>query len=163
MIRDVEARDAADIARIYDYYVLNSTASFETEPLGTERMSERIAGIYGRFPYIVCEQDGHIVGFCYAHEWKERAAYGGVWETTVYVDRDFTGRGIGVRLMRELIERCREHGCRALIACITAENAASGHLHRRLGFSQVSHFKAVGLKFGRLLDVTDYQLMLIEK
>ncbi len=42
----------------------------------------RIASICGRFPYIVCEQDGHIVGFCYAHEWKERAAYGGIWETT---------------------------------------------------------------------------------
>ena len=160
MIRDVRMRDAEAIVRIYNHYVLNSTASFETEPLTEERMRERIADIGGRFPYIVCEHEGAVAGYCYAHEWKDRAAYDGVLETTVYVDRDFTGRGIGESLMRELIERCRAAGCRALVACITAENAASRRLHSRLGFSQVSRFKSAGLKFGRLLDVTDYQLML---
>ncbi len=160
VIRDVGMRDAADITRIYNHYILDSTASFETAPLTEECMSERIENIRQSFPYLVCECGGRIAGYCYAHAWKERAAYDGVVETTVYVDRDFTGHGIGERLMRALIERLRTTGCRALVACITAENTASRRLHSRLGFVQVSHFKAAGLKFGRLLDVTDYQLML---
>ena len=61
--------------------------------------------------------------------------------------------------MQKLIEACRENGYRALIACITEGNEASNILHERLGFKQVSHFKKVGLKFDRWLDVADYELL----
>ena len=70
------------------------------------------------------------------------------------------GHGIGQVLMDHLIKECRERGYMSLIACITAENEGSRRFHERLGFSQVSDFKRVGYKFGRYLDVTDYQLQL---
>ena len=65
--------------------------------------------------------------------------------------------------MRRLIEECRRRGCHALVACITAENADSRRLHERLGYKQVSLFEEVGRKFGRWLDVTDYELLLNEE
>ena len=91
---------------------------------------------------------------------RKSAAYRYTLETTVYLSPDYLGRGIGKRLMRELIEACRRNGYRALIACITAGNEASIALHTGLGFKQVSHFEQVGRKFGRWLDVVDYELLL---
>lgn len=160
MIRSVTASDAAAIAAIYNEYVLHTTISFETELVSNAAMQKRIIQIAADYPYLVAEEGGRIIGYCYAHPWKERAAYFRTWETTVYLHPQHQGRGIGIRLMQELIDRCRAAGCHALIACITADNTASREFHRRLGFSQVSHFPQVGSKFGRLLDVVDYQLIL---
>ena len=148
LIRSVELRDVDAITDIYNGYVTGGSATFETEPVGTAEMRSRIAGISARFPYLVCEEGGRVAGYCYAHGWKTKAAYRYTLETTVYLSPDYLGRGIGKRLMR------------ALIACITAGNEASIALHTGLGFKQVSHFEQVGRKFGRWLDVVDYELLL---
>lgn len=101
-----------------------------------------------------------IAGYCYAHAWKERAAYRHTLETTVYLASEYQGKGIGKQLMQTLINECRHRGYHALIACITEGNEASNSLHQKLGFKQVSHFEKVGLKFDRWLDVFDYELIL---
>lgn len=161
MIREVRAKeDAAALAAIYNEYVLHTTISFETEAISAARMAERIAGFAAEFPYLVYEEGGEVLGHCYAHRWKERAAYARTWESTIYLAPQACGKGVGQRLMRELIARCRAAGCRVLIACITQGNERSCRLHESLGFRQVSHFHAVGEKFGRLLDVVDYELPL---
>lgn len=160
MIRNVELQDAAQIADIYNGYVKNTDISFETEQVGKAEMQERIRQIAARYPYIVYEKEGRIAGYCYAHEWKERAAYSKTLETTVYLHPAFKRQGIGNALMRALIEECRKSGFHALIACITDDNKGSIALHEQLGFRQVSHFKEVGYKFGRWLGVVDYELLL---
>ena len=76
MIRRVELQDAKAITTIYNEYVGHSVATFETEPLREEDMRNRIAGIAVRFPYFVYEEEGKVVGYCYAHLWKERAYVG---------------------------------------------------------------------------------------
>ncbi len=160
VIREVDQRDAAEIAAIYNHYVVSTTVSFETEPLSPEDMLRRIRNLSSGYPYFVAVVDGRVEGYCYAHPWKERAAYSLTWETTVYL-RDGIGRsGLGRMLMTRLIDACRQRGCRSLIACITAENEASVSFHRSLGFMQVSDFKKVGFKLGRFLDVVDFQLLL---
>ena len=138
MIRRVELRDSKTIADIYNEYVMHSVVTFETKPLNEEEMRSRIIEIFKNFPYWVYEIDDRVVGYCYAHPWKQRAAYKYTLETTVYVSPDH-----------------------ALIACITSGNEVSDSLHLKLGFKQVSFFEQVGLKFGRWLDVADYQLLLI--
>lgn len=160
LYRNVVPDDAAEICRIYNPFVTDTTVSFEQEPLSEEAMRRRIEDIASQYPYIVCEVDGHIAGYCYVHTWKERAAYGGTMETTIYLDDRYKHQGIAKELMTLLIDRCRHLGYHSLIACITADNEESCHFHARLGFRLVSHFKAVGHKFGRDLDVVDYQLML---
>lgn len=160
MIREVTIQDARAIAGIYNEYVRTSTATFETEPVSVQEMSRRIGEISAIYPYFVYEEDGIVLGYCYAHGWKERTAYSLTWETTVYVDNASQGRGIGWQLMEHLIEACRQAGAHVLVACITGGNEKSVRLHQWLGFQQVSHFRQVGLKFGHWLDVVDFQLSL---
>lgn len=160
-IRQVTPADSEAILNIYNHYVTDTVISFETEPLTLDEMSRRIESISASYPYFVCENpDGSIAGYCYVHQWKERAAYSKTLETTIYLSPDSTGSGIGHELMETLIDACRAAGFETLIACITYGNHASCRLHEKLGFTRVSHFHRVGRKFGLSLDVVDYQLTL---
>ena len=161
MIRQVKLQDSKVIVDIYNEYIVHSVATFETEYLHEDEMQSRIAKISADFPYWVCEKDNKVVGFSFAHPWRQQAAYKYTLETTVYVSSDYVGMGVGKALMERLIEECRQRGYHALIACITSENEPSKSLHLKLGFKQVSIFKQVGTKFGRWLDVIDYELLLI--
>lgn len=166
-IRCVTLDDAPAIAEIYNYYILNTAISFETEPVSSTVMRERIDAICSSLdgdatsPYFVCEIAGRVVGYSYAHPWKERSAYHRSLETTVYVSHDCLHRGIGLALMKRLIDSLRSAGhTHVLIACITGGNESSCRLHEKLGFKQVSCFKEVGYKFGRFIDVVDYELII---
>ena len=163
MIREVTLHDAAAIAAIYNDYILHSTISFETEPLTVEAMRDRIAHIAADYPYFVAEEEGVVTGYCYAHPWKERAAYGHTLETTVYLSPQSQNRGLGKQLMQRLIDECRHRGYRALIACITGNNETSRAFHARLGFTKVSLLQELGYKLGQCLDVVDYELLLVAK
>ena len=158
--RKVEEQDILQITELYNWYILNGVESFETEPLSVEDMRRRVTDISLRFPYYVAVEEGRVEGYCYAHPWKERAAYAHTFETTIYLRPAAKRQGIGTGLMSLLISDCRQMGCRALIACITGENTSSIAFHRRLGFEQVSLFRSVGYKHGRWLDVVDMELLL---
>ena len=160
MIRKVKPADSKAIAVIYNKYITDSTVTFETHPVSENEMERRIFDIASRYPYLVCETGQGVVGYAYAHTWKEKAAYDKTWETTVYLSPQYQGKGMGKQLMDRLIDECRKQGCHVLIACITAENEGSIAFHRKLGFKQVSCFEKVGVKFGRGLDVVDYELLL---
>lgn len=160
MIRPVKTEDAESIAAIYNEYILNTDISFETDAVTTEEMRLRIYEISTKFPYFVFEIDGKVVGYCYAHLWKSRAAYKHTLETTVYIAKSYQGQGIGRKLMEKLIESCKQQGYKVLIACITEDNQKSCQMHEKLGFKQVSHFEKVGCKFGRWLGVLDFELIL---
>lgn len=157
MIRPPQPADTAGIAALYNRYVRHSTATFETQPLSEEQMGRRLAEAPVCF---VCERQGAVAGFCYAHAWKQRSACRHTLEATVYVAPEYTGQGIGRRLVEQLVEACRTAQCHALIACITADNRASRRLFEAAGFRCVSHFEQVGRKFDRWLDVVDYELLL---
>lgn len=92
MIREVRQEDAAAIAAINNHYVMHSDASFDTEPTDGETMRQRIAAIAAACPYFVCEEEGEVVGYCFAHPWKARPAYGLTLETTVYLAPGIPGR-----------------------------------------------------------------------
>ena len=160
MIRQVKLQDAKAITDIYNEYVLHSVATFDTEPVQEEEMRARIAEISSRFPYFVYEEDKEITGYCYAHTWKERSAYRYTLETTVYLSPGHTGKGIGMLLMQKLIEACREKWLPSLDRLHHGRDEASNILHERLGSNRFTHFKKVGLKFDRWLDVADYELLL---
>lgn len=160
LLRPVILADAGRIAAIYNKYIADTTITFETESVPVEVMRGRIDSVSSAFPYFVYEYDGEVLGYCYAHLWKEREAYSKTLETTVYLAPEACHQGIGSRLMRLLIEECRRQGYHALIACITADNLSSLQFHHRLGFRQVSRFSEVGRRFDRWLDVIDLELVL---
>ncbi len=159
-IRPVRLSDAKALVDIYNHYIKETTITFETEPITAEEMANRIKDISAQFPYFVYEKDGEILGYCYAHLWKQRAAYSHSLETTIYLHKDATHQGIGSLMVNHLIDLCRAQGFHALIACITEGNEASVRMHERLGFKQVSEFKEVGRKFGRWLGVVDLEYIL---
>ena len=160
MIRPLLLTDTEQILDIYRYYVEQTTISFELVPPTLEDMRQRLALFLEQGSCWVYEAEGRVVGYCYSHPWKERAAYHLTQETTIYLAPQWQGRGIGRQLMIHLIEACRQKGYCALIACITADNNASCRLHETLGFKKVSHFERVGHKLGQCLDVVDYELLL---
>ncbi|MDO4410676.1 MAG: GNAT family N-acetyltransferase [Akkermansia sp.] len=160
-IRSVQLSDAKAIASIYKHYVLHTPISFEIEAVSEAEMRSRISHIAARWPFLVCEDElGQLVGYCYAHEWKERKAYAQTLELTIYMKPDCCGKQLGASLMNQLIAECKEKGFSVLIACITAENKQSCSFFESLGFKRVSYFEKVGYKFDRYWDVVDYQLTL---
>lgn len=161
-IRPMTIDDADAIASIYAHYVTRTVVTFDTETPTPERMRQTVGTlIRDGYPAYVCLLDGTLAGYCYAHPWKTRPAYRHTLETTIYLHPDYTRRGLGRKLMDCLIEDCRSRqDCHALVACITVPNEASTALHEALEFTCVSRFREVGHKFGRWLDVADYELIL---
>lgn len=160
-IRAAKSDDVAQVAEIYNHFVLTSTITFEEEPVATQEMARRVAEIQANgLPWLVAAQDGQIVGFAYANKWKARAAYRFSTEVTVYV-RDGLGKsGIGSRLYNELFAALRSFGAHAVIGGVALPNEASVRLHEKFGFKKVAHFEQVGFKFNRWIDVAYWQLIL---
>ena len=159
-IRLANAEDADALQRIYAYYVEDSetVVSFETEAPDVAEFRRRIQQISAAFPYLVCEQDGRLLGYAYAHKCFERAAYQWCAETTVYLSRDARGLGIGRALYFALIQLLTKLDYRVLYAVIVSENRDSCLFHDRLGFRLFSVFSQSGWKSGRWLDVSWYEL-----
>ncbi|MDE6500338.1 MAG: GNAT family N-acetyltransferase [Rikenella sp.] len=161
MIRNVRpASDAGAICGIYNHYIAETVITFETEPLETAAMQRRIKEISARFPYLVYEQDGRVLGYCYATTWHSRAAYDRTVEMSVYLHPDWAGKGIGNRLYHELIDRLRKSDFHVAVATITLPNTQSVALHENFGFRKVAHFTEVGYKFDKWLDVGCWELRL---
>lgn len=105
--------------------------------------------------------DGRVVGIVTHMLGKNGPHINILWKRLFICPPEYSGKGIGKQLMQRLIGECRKEGYHALIACITAGNEISNSLHLQLGFKPVSHFEKVGMKFGRWLDVFDYELLLL--
>lgn len=159
-VRNVRVEDAADIAEIYNYYIEKTTVTFETMEVSADEMSERLQQISANYPYLVYEDEGKVVGYCYAHQWKEKAAYQFTAEVTVYVAPQRRNGGIGRELMQHLLRECKAAGLHSLIACITVPNDESVRFHQNFGFRQASYFHQVGRKFGEWIDIYDFELTL---
>jgi phosphinothricin acetyltransferase len=160
MIRTCEARDAAAIAGIYNYYVRETVITFEEASVSADEMTRRIAAVGAKFPWLVAEHDGGVVGWAYATEWRPRSAYRFSVETTVYVAESHHGRGIGAALYRALIEALRQRKLHSAVGGIALPNPASVALHEKLGFRKIAHFAEVGRKLDRWVDVGYWQLLL---
>jgi len=160
MIRQVKVQDAAQICSIYNYYIQNTTITFEEIDLSEADMSERIKRISVKFPYLVYVEDGNIIGYAYATEWRVRAAYRNSVETTVYLKEGFKGKGIGKQLYSELIKQLDEKGFHVIIGGISLPNPASIALHEKCGFVKIAQFKEVGFKFQKWVDVGYWELIL---
>jgi len=159
MIRDVQPDDAAQICSIYNYYVLNTTITFEETAVSEEEMRARIIQITKKNPWIVYEEDGIVIGYAYASEWKSRCAYKYSVETTVYLLENAKGHGIGSTLYKELLTSLKSKNIHAAIGGIALPNAASVALHEKMGFEKVAQFKEVGYKFEKWIDVGYWELI----
>jgi L-amino acid N-acyltransferase YncA len=158
MIRPVTLADAESVCRIYNHYVTDTVVTFEEETVSPSAMARRIEGVRSAsLPWLVAELEGQVVGYAYANRWKERSAYRFSTEITVYLDPAHAGRGLGSRLYGGLFPILQDLRMRAVIGGIALPNAASVALHEKFGMQQVAHFKEVGFKLDRWVDVGYWQ------
>jgi phosphinothricin acetyltransferase len=163
-IRPTEESDLPAITAIYGEAVHTGTATFELDPPDLAEMTRRFRALVDNgFPYLVALLDGQLVGYAYAGPYRPRPAYRFTVENSVYLAPASHRRGIGLRLMQQLIPACEVRGFRQMIAVIgDSANAGSIGLHTRCGFQMIGTHPNVGLKFGRWLDTVMMQLPLGE-
>ncbi|MEM6735143.1 MAG: N-acetyltransferase family protein [Bacteroidota bacterium] len=161
MVRPITLKDASSVVDIYNYYVANSHSTFEMIAVDEKRIRLRIKQVRDTFdlPWLVLEDEGQVVGYAYATKWNERMAYSKTTETSIYMRRDFLGRGYGKKLYRALLDDLRVYGYHAIIGGISLPNDASVILHESLGFKKIAHFKEVGYKFDHWIDVGYWELI----
>jgi L-amino acid N-acyltransferase YncA len=163
MIRNVELEDAKAIASIYNHYVLNTVVTFEESAVSTEQMRQRIVEVTKEFPWFVYVEDGVILGYTYVAHWKNRSAFRFCVESTVYLHFKAMGRGLGSLLYQTLLQTLKTQNIHCVVAGITLPNPASTHLHEKLGFEQVAHFKEAGFKQNHWIDVGYWSRLLTPK
>jgi L-amino acid N-acyltransferase YncA len=153
-IRPAALADISAITRIYAHAVEHGTASFELAAPDEAEMTRRMQTLLeGQFPYLVAEVDGAVAGYAYASLYRTRPAYRFTVEDSVYVAPDLQRRGIGIALLKTLIEASTARGYRQMIAVIgDSDQAASIGVHKACGFAPAGNLKSIGYKFGRWLD-----------
>ena len=169
IIRKAVIKDASALLEIYRPYVEKTAITFEYDVPSVEEFRCRIEGVMKRYPYLVAEQNGVIVGYAYASVFKERAAYDRCVETSIYIEENARGNGIGNTLYLALEEELKKQGIINAYACIGyTENEdeyltnGSMHFHERLGYRLVGRFQQCGYKFNRWYDMIWMEKMLGE-
>jgi phosphinothricin acetyltransferase len=159
-IRPANQADLSQIQAIYAHHVVTGTGTFEIDPPDAVEMAARMAKVAAyKLPYLVSiDARDAVTGYAYAAPFRERAAYDGTVEDSIYVAKGAIGQGLGRALLKALVEACRQGGIREMLAVIgDSENHASIGLHRSLGFLEVGTLASVGFKFGQYLDVVILQ------
>jgi phosphinothricin acetyltransferase len=161
VIRPANETDAQPVADVYNHYIRETFVTFEEEEVESSEMARRIREVgSAALPWLVAERDARVVGYAYAAKWHARSAYRFSAEITVYVHAGHMRTGVGSRLYDRLFPLLRERGVRAVMAGIALPNQASVALHEKRGLSKVAHFKDVGFKFDRWIDVGYWQCVL---
>lgn len=156
MIRFAVPADAAALLAIYEQYI-DTSITFEYALPSLGEFRERIESISRAYPYLVWEEDGAVLGYAYAHRYRERAAYQWGAELSVYLDRAARGRGGGRRLYAALMALLRLQGVRVVYGVVTSPNERSDRLHKTMGFSVAGVVHRAGFKGGRWHDVTTFE------
>ncbi len=160
MLRPAAADDFDAIAAITAPYVETTAIHFAYEPPTAAELRGQWGGPDGRFPWRVAEDDGTVVGYAKAGEWRSRAAYQWTAEVGFYLAPDRRGRGVGTVLLAGLIDALIARGFRSAIGGVTLPNPASVALMERAGFTPIGRFAAVGWKLDAWHDVGFWQRIL---
>lgn len=158
-IRAANEADLGEIQSIYAHHVLTGAGTFEEEPPSVEEMTERFRKVAAAgWSWLVATDATGVLGYAYYTQFRDRSAYRFCVEDSVYVREDVRGQGVGKALVARLIEDATAAGVRQMIAVIgDSDNVGSVGVHASLGFQMVGTMRAIGLKFGRWVDVVTMQ------
>ena len=155
-IRTATLSDAQALLNIYSPYVEHTAITFEYDVPSVEEFASRIKNTLQKYPYLVAEKNGRLLGYAYASPFHERPAYDWAVETSIYVDQNIKHQGIGRRLHDALEDALRSQGILNMNACIAyppeedeylAKNSVEFHTH--MGYRLVGEFYKCGYKFHR--------------
>jgi phosphinothricin acetyltransferase len=157
-VRAATYQDLPQLLEIYNDVILNTTSVYSYQPhtlaMREQWFKERMENNY---PIFVYDLDGSIAGFSSYGAFRVWPAYKYTVESSVYVHRDHRGKGISKHLLQPLIDDAISKEYHAMIAAIDSSNSVSISLHQQFGFTEVAHFKQVGYKFGRWLDLKFFE------
>ena len=156
-LKELKEEDLTLVKEIYNHYVTNSTVTFQTEPVSVEKLKTEIPLNHPKYKSFLIKYEDEVCGYCYLSQYKNRQAYDRTAEVTIYLKPEFAGKGIGKVTLRMLENHAKNSQIKVLVAIITEENSSSVKLFKNEGYEKCAHFKQVGEKFGRLLDVVAYQ------
>lgn len=160
-IRKAKQADLPVLVSIYNQAVLQTTATFDLEPVSVEsRQSWFDEHTDDRFPLIVAEEGSNIMGYASLSTYRQKEAYNRTAEISVYIDEQYHGKGLGKQLLAHIIEMARALDYHVIIAGITGGNDISIRLHEQFGFVKCGEMREVGFKFDSWQDVLFYQLIL---
>lgn len=169
IIRCAETEDAQALLEIYAPYVEKTAITFEYDVPSVQEFTARMEKVKEKYPYLVAERNGRIIGYAYASAFHQRAAYGWCVETSIYVDMNGRGAGAGGALYRKLEEALKAQGILNLNACIGFADPEDEYLkndsvsfHAHFGYSMVGRFHRCGWKFGKWYDMVWMEKMLGE-
>ena len=168
-IREATLLDAKAMLDIYAPYVEHTAITFEYDVPTLEDFCHRLGKVQAKYPWVVAEQNGRVLGYAYASAFKERDAYQWAVETSIYVDENVKRQGIGRQLHDVLEQRLKSQGILNMNACISYIekedeflNLDSVRFHECLGYKKVAHFHQCGKKFGRWYDMIWMEKMIGE-
>jgi L-amino acid N-acyltransferase YncA len=158
--KKAEKGDLDIILDIYNYYILNTTANFYRHPVSREEITQFILIGNEKYQTYLLHKKGEVAGFCFLTQYKKKDAYDHTAEIGVYLRPECVTRGLGSSAVAFLEEAASKKRIRVIVASISGENTGSMKLFEKMGYEKCAHYKEVGEKFGRLLDVVDYQKIL---
>jgi len=160
MIRKATEEDAEAIAKIYNWYILNTSVTIETETVSQDEMKRRILKKRLKYDWLVGVIGQEIVGYADYGPFRERGAYNHTVESAIYIPLKSIGLGFGKILYDNLIESAKKRGYLEMIGLIALPNPGSVALHRKMGFHEVGVLRNVGYKFEKYVSVSIWQLSL---
>lgn len=159
--RTAREEDLPALLAIYNYEVEHGVATFDINSKTLEqRRPWLLAHNEANHPLIVAEEDGRAVGYASLSPYREKEAYAATVELSLYIDKDYRRRGIAGKLLEEILSMARQReDIHTVVSVITGGNEASIRLHEKAGFTHCGTIREVGVKFGKRLDIENYQLM----
>jgi len=157
---DLKEADLELVKEIYDYYIENSTATYYTEKISVDELREFIPVQHKKYKSFLIKVDNELCGFCYISQYKKRQAYDRTAELSLYLKPEYTGRGIGKIALEYLEKVAKNNGISVLIGIISGDNESSIKLFEKNGYEKCAHYKQIGEKSNKVLDVVSYQKIL---
>lgn len=157
---NARAEDVNDMLDLYNYYIVNSTATFDLEEISAEVFLKRIRIEDTNYKTYIVSANDEMIGFCFFFPYRENPAYSGTVEIGLYIKPEFTGKKYGEIMVNYLEKIIREKKYRNIIASISSDNTFSISLFKRLGYRQCADYRDIAYKHGHYVGIVDFQYVL---
>lgn len=161
-VRDATISDIEAIRTIYNHGIEDRIATLEVELKTTEFMKDWFYSHGERYSILVAEKNSEIVGWASLNPYSPRSAYSGVADLSVYIARDFRGKGVGTILLQEIEKRAVENDFHKIVLFTFPFNQLGQTLYNKVGYQEVGTFRNQGILDGKFVDVMAMEKLLIK-
>jgi len=155
--KESQETDLHLILDIYNYYISNTTVNYYLNQISIQQLKNHIFIDHDKYKTYLIYNNDNMIGFCFLTQFRKKDAYARTGEIGIYLKPDFTGKKFGQEIIQHLENTAKANNIKVIVASISCDNLPSRKLVEKMGYVQCAHYKEVAEKFGKLLDVIDYQ------